>query len=146
MGQHRCQGCDIISRLRGGERGFGPRGRICSDFQGHGRLQCLCRAGEASGSEPAVFDCERTGRKCGGQGVLRIQGCGEGCAAVRRARSSGVLLMLALGRTVHTYPTISSWIHCAVEGASRMRMCVPYLIKVKSWTCCPVEGALRLKK
>merc|ERR1712179_447805 len=60
----------------------------------NGRLQCLCRVGEPSRSEQTVFDRECIGRKCGGQGFLRVQGCSQGCAAVRRARRSCMLLML----------------------------------------------------
>merc|ERR1712107_668294 len=84
--QHRWQRCDISGRLRGGECGFGPCGCVCSGFEGHGRLQCLCRVGEPIRSEQTVFDRECIGRKCGGQGFLRVQGCSQGCAAVRRAR------------------------------------------------------------
>merc|ERR1712008_622618 len=68
----------------GSECGFGPCGCICSDFQGHGRLQCLCLGGRPKSSEQVVFDSECSGCKCGSEGVLRVQGCGGGCAAVNR--------------------------------------------------------------
>merc|ERR1712129_282402 len=94
---------DISSRLRGSECGFGPCGCICSDFQGHGRLQCLCLGGRPIHSEQVVFDSECCGCKCGSEGVLRVQGCGEGCAAVNRSRSSSELLTLGHGRAVRNY-------------------------------------------
>merc|ERR1712107_864625 len=99
----------------GGECGFGPCGCVCSGFEGHGRLQCLCRVGEPSRSEQTVFDRECIGRKCGGQGFLRVQGCSQGCAAVRRARclrmdvqSTSLLLLLGAMQQPSNGKTLSN--------------------------------------
>merc|ERR1712012_1291465 len=85
------------------------------DFESHGRLQCLCRVGESSRSEQTVFDRECIGRKCGGQGFLRVQGCSQGCAAMRRARRSCMLLMLVHGRAVH--PQVCCWLLLLPAGS-----------------------------
>merc|ERR1712129_325128 len=98
-------------------------GCICSDFQGHGRLQCLCLGDQSICSEQVVFDSECNRCKCGSEGVLLVQGCGEGCAAVTRSRSSSELLTLGHGRTVRNYSKLSSGMHFPVHSQMGINSC-----------------------
>merc|ERR1712083_1076659 len=105
----------------GSECCFGPCGCIRSDGQGHGCLQCLCLSDQPICSKQVVLDCEPIGCAGGSEGVLRVQGCGEGCAAVYRAMSYFKLLMFGHGRVVHgravpNYSRLSSGMHCTVES------------------------------
>merc|ERR1711956_164429 len=74
-------------------------------------------------SEQVVFDSECNRCKCGSEGVLRVQGCGEGCAAVNRSRSSSELLTLGHGRTVRNYSKLSSGMHFPVHSQMGTNSC-----------------------
>merc|ERR1712008_18739 len=112
-----------------------------ADFEGHGRLQCLCLGGRPKSSEQVVFDSECSGCKCGSEGVLRVQGCGEGCAAVNRSRSSSELLTLGHGRAVRNYSKNRSRSSSELLTLGHGRAVRNYS-KLSSGTHCPVYSQM----
>merc|ERR1712084_171715 len=85
--QHRRQRLDVGRRLRGRERGARPRDRFGADLEGHGRLQRLRQDRPWRRAQQAVLHGGPSGGECRCQGVLRVQGRGEGSPLSRAPRA-----------------------------------------------------------